>query len=162
LFVLAAGMMFVLLAANFLDVLFRTLGIGFVRGVFEWTEMFLPALVFLALAPAQRAEKHVAVDLVTILLPSRVSAALQSIGLLVIAGCLAWWAFAAGVVGWSSFKRGEYRFGLVEVPLWPARLVIPVGVAVTLIWVLLQLWEQVQVLLGRNEPPPPLRVTDVD
>lgn len=32
-------------------------------------------------------------------------------------------------VGLDSTRAGEYRFGLVRVPVWPARLFVPLGLA---------------------------------
>lgn len=135
---LAALLLFAFLLLNTADVVARTLDVTRVRGVIEYTEVGLVLVVFLALAPAFASRMHISVDLVTARLPPRVAAGVEAAGLAVCSGLVAWWTYAATLVAIDSTRRGEYRFGLVEVPVWPARIVVPIGVGCLLAYLLVR------------------------
>lgn len=123
-----------------------------ISGVIEYNEIVLTALVFLSLANTQRTRDHVAVDLVTRRLPDRLAWGLRGIGLIVAAVFLAWMGYRAGVVGWASYQSGEYRFGLARVPIWPARLLLPFGLAFLVLQVLVHVTDDLIGLFRGRRP----------
>lgn len=135
---LAAALLFAFLVLNTADVVSRTLDVTRVRGVIEYTEIGLVLVVFLALAPAFASRMHISVDVVTARLPPRIAAGVEAAGLAVCSGLVAWWTYAATLVAIDSTRSGEYRFGLVEVPVWPARIVVPVGVGCLLAYLVVR------------------------
>ena len=108
-----------------------------IAGIIEYNEIVLVALVFLSLANTQRTGDHVSVDLLTRRLPARLTFALRGLGMFVAAAFLSWMAWRSLQVGLSSLASREYRFGLARVPIWPARLLIPLGLSVLVLQILI-------------------------
>ena len=48
-------------------------------------------------------------------------------GLLAFALYAGWATVLSAGRAWDSFRGGEVRFGLIEIPQWPARLAIAIG-----------------------------------
>jgi TRAP-type C4-dicarboxylate transport system permease small subunit len=97
------------------------------RGTIEYSEILLVFIVFGAVAHSQQVGGHVKTELLTSRLPPQPAALVRTGGLVVTAALLAWMTQATAARGWDSMQTGESRFGIQEVPVWPARLAIPVG-----------------------------------
>lgn len=104
------------------DVFETTLG-----GTIEISEVLLVFLVFLGIAFAQQEGAHVNTNLVTSRLPERRAALVRATGMVLASLVLFVAAWATADRGWASMQAGEARFGLRSVPVWPARLIVPVG-----------------------------------
>jgi TRAP-type C4-dicarboxylate transport system permease small subunit len=117
-------MLLVVLEVFLRDVFSTTIG-----GTIEISEVMLAFLVFLGVAYAQQSSAHVNTNLVTSRIPPRVAGVVRTVGLVIAALVMLWAAWASAGRGWDSFQAGEARFGLRSVPVWPARLIIPVGFA---------------------------------
>lgn len=75
------------------------------------------------------------------------------------------------VVGWmvlvtadralASFEVREFRFGLVRVPVWPARIAIAVGLAAYLLELVIRLIDDTRAALGKG-PAPAVEDTGAD
>src|SRR5690606_32354832 len=74
----------------------------------------------------------VSVELVTARVPPQLARWLRLVGLAVAIALVAWMVVATAQEASRSFTRNEFRFGLVRVPVWPARAVMPVGAVVLL------------------------------
>lgn len=123
----------VLMFLTTIDVVLRkTTGQG-VGGTVEISEVVLVAAVFLGLPAAQASGAHVATTVVTSHLSERTRrVVLVAVGLIstLIATVM---LYATTLAAATSVENGEYRFGLVHVPVWPARIIIPIGVLLLLI-----------------------------
>lgn len=144
----------ILMLLTVVDVFSRLVGGGSIPGLLELSEVALVFVVFCGIAYGQQHRTHVAVSLLTSRLPEKLGRILVSIGLIVILGTFIWATYATGVQAIESTMRQESRFGITAVPIWPARLLIPVGFALlfleTLIWLLQVLGGKEQI---RDESP---------
>ncbi|UOM36577.1 TRAP transporter small permease [Acuticoccus sp. I52.16.1] len=122
-----------------LDVAARNLAGASVPGVLEVTEVTLVAIVYLGLAMAQRRQEHVSLSMVVDRLGGRWQRGAHFIAILVCLGVTLWFACAAWDAALTAFARGEYRFGLVAVPIWPARFAIAIGLTVLILELLVDL-----------------------
>jgi TRAP-type mannitol/chloroaromatic compound transport system permease small subunit len=114
-----------------------------IPGIIEYSEVTLVAIAYLAFPQAERRMAHIRVDSVTRLLRRRVSLAVFSTAHVVVIVLIAYFAWVTGVEALHSWQIGEYRLGTAQVPIWPARLVIPVSflfVALQLIGTLVRQW----------------------
>lgn len=100
-----------------------------IPGVTEMGEVLMVVSVFLGLAFTQSRHAHVNVTLVLDKLPPRVAAIMTSIGLLLVLAVLAWMVIVTSGRALDSIEMNEYRFGLVQIPVWPGRVAIAVGLA---------------------------------
>jgi len=93
----------------------------------EISEFLLVALVFLGLAAAQQNRQNYAIDMASRHLPIGLQLLLEHLGYLfslVLVGVLAWLSTKQA---YAAFQRGEAGFGIIAVPLWPARLLLAIG-----------------------------------
>ena len=96
-------------------------------GAFEFTEILMVAGIFLAMAMAQARQQHVSVGLFLHMLSpaaQRFSMRINSLLTALFFGLLAYvsWKVAA-----ESFRIGEFSAGLIQVPIWPAKLALAIG-----------------------------------
>lgn len=125
--------LFLIMASATLDVASRNLAGRSVPGVVESAEIILVIGVFLGLAYAQRIKAHVATSIITELFPAPMARVMRILGLLIVSFYigLATWVSAGRAI--ASFQTGEVRFGLIEIPQWPARAAIAIGFALLLL-----------------------------
>ena len=121
------ALIFLIISAT-LDVTYRALtGSNLFYGLLEYGEIALVTLAFLGAVQTHRAGGHVSSSLVTGMMPLRARAAVRAIALVCVATLLCWAAYAASIATIQAFNAGEVRFGLVRIPMWPARGVVPVS-----------------------------------
>ena len=93
----------------------------------EISELLLVCLVFLGLASAQQKRQNFAIEIVARHLPPAGQRALELLGAvacLVIVVLLAWPSANQAI---ASFNRNEMGFGIVAFPVWPARIMLAIG-----------------------------------
>ncbi len=113
-----------------LDVIGRYILGSPLKGSVEISEILFLSAVYLGLSYTHLFREHVGVDLLVSRFSQKTRLVLETIMLLLALltyGVLAW--RGAGAF-WTSLETGEYRWGLISIPLWPARLMIPLGVSV--------------------------------
>lgn len=124
---LGAATILLMMGSTIIDVLRRSLLSKPVGGVVELNEMLVVWIVFLGLAFVQSDAAHVRVDVLfsrlspkkqAILNVLAYSAGLALFGLIMVKG---------GQAAWFAWVRGEYKFGAVAFPLWPSKVMVPIG-----------------------------------
>ena len=113
----------------------------------------LGTVVFLALGYCAYSGSHIALTLVTGALPGRIAAGVRAAAYTLVAVLLVWMLWATGIRALDSFQTGEYKFGLAQWPLWPARTTIVVGLALTLPVYVVGVWDNLQIARGRKPVP---------
>jgi TRAP-type C4-dicarboxylate transport system permease small subunit len=104
-----------------------------IPGVHEFVATMMVFSVFLALALAQARRAHIQVDLFTRVMPRPARAALamlQSALAIVVFGLMAWFSWKTA---WHALLTGEFAAGLLDFPLWPARVALAFGVTLLLV-----------------------------
>lgn len=154
--VISAVCVVVIAGSITVDVILReTRGSG-IKGVVEYTEILLTALVFLALADGERTRNHIKLVLVTGLVPRRVAQVMRALGgivSLVLVSAIAYYSFDRLL---TSIETQEFRYGLLRVPTWPARLAIFIGFLVLAFECLLTVVDHVKALRHGTDIEPEL------
>ena len=139
-----------------IDVIARLMnGRSLFYGLVEYGEVALVTLAFFGAARAQLTDGHVASTLVYDALPRRFSHGAYGAALVLIAALLLWAGYVAAGVAVDSFERNEIRFGLVQVPLWPGRALIPVSLALISLLLLRESAHQFRQLITNNDDDDP-------
>lgn len=149
---LSVGCIAVMLVLTILDITRRTVSGRSVEGVNELGEVAMVFIVFLGLAYAEQRRAHVAVTLLVRRLPHRVAAGMEAAGIALVMAVVVWMVVVTGERALESLAVGEYRFGLVRIPIWPARIVIVVGLAAYLLQLGLRLVDDLRVMRGAEAP----------
>lgn len=129
-----------------------------IPGMVELSETLLVAIVFLALGYCAYSGAHISLTLVTEALPGRLTAGIRAAAYVLVTALLVWMLWATGIRALDSFTTGEYKFGLAQWPLWPARTSIVVGLALTIPVYLVATWDNIQIARGAR--PAPITRTD--
>lgn len=130
------------------------LNLPFHSGV-ELSELLLVILVFLGLAAAQQQRQNYSIDILTQHFPHRIQKAFELAGYaacLLIVVVLAWPSSKQAI---ASFERGESGFGIVPFPLWPARVILAVGLWLLALQFLCDLYRHIVGLPRQVTPSAP-------
>ena len=163
--ILSVSCLALMLLLTIADVIRRTFMGRSIEGVNELGEVMMVAIVFLGLGFAESRGAHVSMTLLARRLLPRGAAALQALGILLVACVVAWMLFVTADRAFQSYLAHEYRFGLVRIPIWPARTCIAVGLAAYLAELAFRLSDDLSITrdtngIARAESPsdPPLGV----
>lgn len=122
-----------------------------IPGAFEFTEALMIGAIFMAIALTQSNKMHIAVDLLTSRLaePLRIKFDLASYVLsLIFFFIIAWQGW---VYGLHSLKVGEYESGLIQFPVYPAKLTLALGASIMVLQCLKDILETLDKLF-REKP----------
>jgi len=122
-----------------------------IPGVTEVGEVLMVGCVFPGLAYAESQRAHVNVSLLIEKLSPRAAAVLNSVGLLIVLIVLIWMVIATGERALSSIATQEYRFGLVQIPVWPGRLAIVIGLAGYLLETLPRFYDDIRQIVAHGK-----------
>jgi TRAP-type C4-dicarboxylate transport system permease small subunit len=117
---------------------------------------YMVAVIFLPLAAVERADHHIAVDILSQHFRGalrRWTLALAALASMAYFAVLAW---RSGIVAVEKLRIGEYEMGAVALPTWPSRLLVPIGTAAIAAVLLVK---AIELLRGR-EPAKPLPVVE--
>lgn len=109
------------------DILVRTLTGRSLPGAFELIESLIILIVFAGLAHAEQMGTHVRFTFLSQRLPRLAAISVKVVGSAVAVLIGLWLIGATGSEAWDSWTGNEYQSGLLNFPLWPARLVIVLG-----------------------------------
>ena len=98
-------------------------------GMIELSETMLTTLIFLSIGYVGFRRSHICMSLLTDALPGRARSLVRALAETITTVFLLWMLYATGLRAIRSFTTGEYKFGLLEFPVWPARWVLTFGVA---------------------------------
>ena len=99
-------------------------------GMVELSETCLVVIVFFGFAYVALQKGHIRMTLATSFAPGGLVGAMRLTATLLSIALLVWLAYATGERAIASFRTGEYKFGLLQWPIWPARWAITIGLAV--------------------------------
>ena len=128
-----------------------------IPGVFELNEVILVVCVFMGLAWTQIQRGHIRVVLVLRKLPPKW---IVTVDLIVWVLCLAF-IMTLGVQSfreaWHSYQINEFRWGSVQMPIWWAKGLVPIGLWMMALQLIIDIWIDIYRLLGHL----PLEVPDI-
>ncbi|MFC2001992.1 TRAP transporter small permease subunit [Chloroflexota bacterium] len=123
----AAGIIMVLMFLTTANVFGRYLFKSPIEGAFEASEVLMVGIIFLGIAYVQRLKGHVNVEVFTSWLPQRAQLGLEIFGYLVGFFIMAVIAWHSGAMAWKAFVTHDHTHGLIRIPLWPGKSLIPIG-----------------------------------
>lgn len=122
-------------------------------GAYEASEFFMSAIVFVALAYTQLHKANVRVDLVYERLPSNLQSAMAIFNTLLALGLflLITWRSGADVI--MAWELNDRTAGLIRLPLWPAKAMVPLGSGLLCLQFIIDIWDRFHELFhsGRDQ-----------
>ena len=124
-----------------------------IPGAFEMIESLMVVVVFAPLAYAQARNRHISVEMLVNRLPERMRAGMRIFALvcgLLVFGLIAW---QTSLYAWHSWRIREIAEGLLPLPLYPAKIAIPLGAAMISIRLIVDISQVITTLSGRRKVP---------
>lgn len=122
-----------------------------VLGMLEVSETLMVLMVFLGMAYAEHTRSHVRMTLLTNRLPLRLAATLRLIAFLVSVWIIAWMTWRTAIRARTSIQISEFGMGVLQLPLWPARAAIALGLGVAALQLCIRIVDQV-LMIVRGAP----------
>jgi len=156
---LASGFtVFALVLLAIANVLLRKFFNAPVPGYIDWTEQFMAVFAFLGLAYVQREGGHIRMDLLVGNLKGRILWLFEFMSvifmLLVVTALIygSWFHFARSF-DWNAPNWSTDSSIDISLPLWPAKLAVPVAFAILWLRLALQIWAYGRALRVGAEAP---------
>ena len=125
--IIAVSAIVISLSVTCFDVVLRYIFGSPVPGAFNLNEFLLIAIIAFPLAYCQEVKAHIRVDLVIGRIARRPRAIMELTTAILAFLLFSLATYTGAEEFWRSWVTGDYIIGLVEYPLWPSKLFIPVG-----------------------------------
>lgn len=128
------------------------------RGYVDWIEAAMPLIAIFGISYVQRTGGHIRMDIVVGALKGRplwLAEFLTTLAILILMVLLVWGTWAHFDRSFDMSKPNWSRDSSIDIglPIWPAKLVVPVAFSVMCLRLVLQLWGYGRAfLLGLSEP----------
>ena len=125
------------------DVIMRTFFEKPIQGTYDIVRFMFIGCVFMAAPYVQRIKGHINIEIVTDKLSPKVNRLFAVIGYLLaiyVVGILVW---QTGLEARDTWIVQEYTMGILRVPLWPAKSVITLGMAMLLVRLVVDLVKEI-------------------
>ncbi|AJQ97982.1 TRAP transporter small permease subunit [Gynuella sunshinyii] len=123
-----------------------------VIGYVDWVEQAMAVFAFLGLAYCQRQGGHIRMDIVLSLLKGRALWIIECISTLFMLVITAALVYGTYLHFYRAFSHGDSSMD-IGLPIWPAKLIVPLALLLLVVRLLLQLWGYGRAFM-RNDPHP--------
>lgn len=110
-----------------------------ITGHLELSELFMPAIVFLAMAYTQSTDGHIRLTILVERFSPRWQRVTEMVVLLLSLLALTLLAYYSGKIAYSKFAGGDVTMSPPYFPIWPSSALVSVGLWLTALRVYLQL-----------------------
>jgi TRAP-type C4-dicarboxylate transport system permease small subunit len=124
-----------------IDVVKRKFAGAGIDGTVEYSQVLLVLTVYTGMMSAEVTGTHIRTAVLVERLSSVRAAALRTIGLVAVSALVLWATVETAQQGWESFQVREFSYGITRVPVWPARVAIPIGLTGLLLALLFRSFE---------------------
>jgi TRAP-type C4-dicarboxylate transport system permease small subunit len=105
-----------------------------IPGTLEVSEQIVVIMTFFCLAYVGIQDRHIRTTIIIDRLPTRGRYIAELLAIVLMIVLLTFLFWRTSVEAWRSFSIGEVRMGLIEIPIYPAKIAIPLGIAVAWSW----------------------------
>lgn len=110
----------------FAAVVARLVGISIV-GADETAQLLIVFMIFLSITVTQSQGGHIRMEAFVSMLPPRGRRITDFLSLMVCTTLSILLLYGTTLQAWDAYAEGEYQFGTMQFPLWPARSIIALG-----------------------------------
>lgn len=139
--------MMLLLVADFMG---RRLNMP-LQGMAELSVFVMMIVVYLGYSRCEEHNEHVGLEVVLNLMPARGRLVMMAVSQGLAVATIALYFYAVTTDAWSAFETGDAIEGTVELPIWPTKFVMVLGMVVFLIQGILNLGDAIRRLGRRSD-----------
>ena len=131
------------------DILFRTIDLP-LQGMAELSVFVMMIVIYLGFSRCEEHREHVGLEFVVMMLPKKPRRILVAVSQLLAAGTIGLLFYAVTTDAWSAFETGDAIEGLVDLPIWPTKFVMVVGMVFFFLQGLINLGDEVRRLTQKD------------
>jgi len=135
---------------NVVDVILREAFNKPIAGIIELSELAVVMITFLGLAYTQLQRGHVRVEVLLSRFSDRTQSRMNIIDLLLALAFFALLTYVSGQLAMKSVLIREIRYGLIPFPIWPAKIMVPVGTFLLCLQLGVHLFREVELYRSRK------------
>ena len=139
----------VMMFSTTLDTIMRYFFNRPIAGVFELNEVILVVCVFMGLAWCQIERGHIRVTILLVRLSPRTIVIMDTIVWIVAFVFIMTLAIQTGHDAVYAYSVKLFRWGRIQMPIWWARALVPIGLWLLCIQYILDIWTNIYRLMGR-------------
>jgi len=147
--VLAAVTIALMMLSTTLDATARYVLNNPIPGVFELNEVLLVICVYMGMAWTQIERGHIRVTAFLMGASDRTQVKLNIFAWVVTFIFLFILGYQSAIGAWESFQIREFRWGSVQMPIWWAKMLVPIGCWMMSIQLIFDIWKDIEFLRGR-------------
>jgi TRAP-type C4-dicarboxylate transport system permease small subunit len=144
----AGWLMVAMMLLLIVDIVFREIDMP-LQGMAELSVFVMMIVIYLGFARCEEHREHVGLEFVVLMLPKKPRRILVAITQLLAAGTIGLMFYAVTTDAWSAFETGDAIEGLVDLPIWPTKFAMVVGMVFFFFQGLINLGDEVR-RLTRN------------
>ena len=129
---LAGWLMFAMMMLLVTDVVFRTFGRPLLL-MAELSVFVMMIVIYLGFSRCEEEHEHVRLSFVVNAMPDRMRPKVNAIASFVAVCVIALLLFAVSRDAWSSFVTGSAIEGMTDIPIWPTKFIMVVGMVIFLL-----------------------------
>ena len=129
---LAGWLMFAMMMLLVTDVVFRSFGSPLLL-MAELSVFVMMIVIYLGFSRCEEEHEHVRLSFVVNALPERVRPRVNAVANFVAVVVIALLLFAVSRDAWSSFITGSAIEGMTDIPIWPTKFIMVVGMVIFLL-----------------------------
>ncbi|WP_319406128.1 TRAP transporter small permease [uncultured Desulfosarcina sp.] len=120
-----------------------------IPGVFELNEVLLVVCVYMGLAWTQIERGHIRVTAFLMRFSDETEVKFVILAWVVTFIFIFILAYQSAIGAWESFQIREFRWGSVQMPIWWAKALVPIGCWMMNIQLIFDIWKDIEFLRGR-------------
>lgn len=123
-----------------------------VDGYIDWTEQSMAFFAFMGIAYCQRQGGHIRMDIFVGKLRGRVLWSFELISTFIMFVMTLLLTYGSYVHFLRAWTNGDSSFD-IELPTWPAKLIVPIALSLLSLRLALQLWAYTRAIIENNDNP---------
>lgn len=147
--VLAAVTIALMILSTTMDATARYLINSPIPGIFELNEVLLVICVYMGMAWTQIERGHIRVTAFLMRVSDETEVKFNIFAWVVTFIFLFILAYQSAIGAWESFQIREFRWGSVQMPIWWAKALVPIGCWMMNIQLIFDIWKDIEFLRGR-------------
>jgi C4-dicarboxylate transporter, DctQ subunit len=149
---MGGGVIFAVVLLAVANILGRKLFDLPVDGYIDWTEQSMAFFAFMGIAYCQRQGGHIRMDIFVGKLRGRVLWSFELISTFIMFVMTLLLTYGSYVHFLRAWTNGDSSFD-IELPTWPAKLIVPIALSLLSLRLALQLWAYTRAIIENNDNP---------
>ncbi|GEM_PF-1114113 len=129
-----------------IDTIMRYIFSSPIPGIAEISTILFVAAIFLNLGYTQFQKGHIRVELFLLKMPKKLKKTIEALMLVVALAILILFTWCSALEAIYSIKINEMQWGAILIPLWPAKIILPIGLSALCIQIMVDIYKVIKAI----------------